>query len=250
MSEIGKQPNTRQLVRLLNIPAGFDYGVFSNLHGFENGRSLADHFKSMCGQNYGHIGPAFIRCLISDQRDFSGMLAEFIEKFCKDNLSTFSKLESRAATTFALIAMAGELPIQYNLLPWPEEAALFSVKVAFNQWREAQGSGQSEDICILENISNFIIKHDARFSLYMNGEENLIINNRAGWYKEKDKERIYLFLPQALDEAAGKFDRNRIIKALREARWLADQDKGRYTKKTQIPMGKKGLYYICVPDQE
>ncbi len=248
MNDIGKQPNSGQLVRLLNIPAGFDHGVFSNLHGFPDGRSLADHFKALCEQDYGHIGPAFIHFLIKEKRDLPGALSGLVEAFCKEGI--FSKLESRAAGTLLVGAMAGELAIEYGLLPWSKGDALSAMKVAFNKWREAQGSRQSEHTCIVENISSFIVKQDIRFSLYRDGKDISTVNNRAGWYEEKNGERVYMFLPEALEEAAGKFDRNRVVRAVREAGWLVDHDDGRYTKRTRTPMGSKGLYYIRVRDQD
>ena len=60
MAEIGRKPSAGQLVRLLTIPANFEHGVFSDLHGFSDGRALADHLKQVRTRHYGHLGPAFL----------------------------------------------------------------------------------------------------------------------------------------------------------------------------------------------
>lgn len=247
MGDIGKQANSGQLVRLLNIPAGFEYGIFRDLHGFADGRGLADHLKSLCSQDYGHLGPAFIRCLM-EKGNLPGILSGLIEAFPKNAIS--SRLESRAIGMLLVAAMAGELAIECGLLPWGKEEAFFAITVAYERWRKSQSSGQSEHTRILENISSFTVKNDIRFSSYQGEKDIQPVINRAGWHKGTDGERTYMFLPEALVEAAGKFDKARIVKALQEAGWIVDYDEGRCTKKTRTPMGQKNLYYIRVPDQE
>jgi putative DNA primase/helicase len=122
MNEAGKQANTGQLVRLLNIPATFKYGVFDNLHGFEDGRSLADSLKTACLKNYGYLGPEFVRCLVQDKRDFTSILDQLTKKI---SASVSTNLEKRAAAIFAIIGMAGELAIEYGLLHWDKNTALY-----------------------------------------------------------------------------------------------------------------------------
>lgn len=51
MHEGGKQTKAGQLVRLLNIPAARQFGVFDNLHHFVDGREMADYFKTECAKN-------------------------------------------------------------------------------------------------------------------------------------------------------------------------------------------------------
>jgi len=245
MHEIGKRPNAGQLVRLLSIPVAFEHGAFSNLHGFESGRNLADHLKAMRLKHYGHIGPAFIRRIMNDKCDYFGLLDTYLQPF---NEEVKTNLEQRAATVFAIIALAGELAIEYGILPWEKTSAWDAALIAFQRWQKFMGPGQTEDSQILQAVSDFIAKHgDSRFSPHRE-QEDRPIQNRAGWYKDTDQGRVYMFFPVALKEAGAGFERTRIVEALRKAKWLVDYDSGRSTKKTRTAAGLKNLYFVCVTE--
>ncbi len=246
MKEASKQINSGQAVRLLNIPAKFEYGVFNNLHEFSDGRSLADHLKSACLKYYGNIGPAFVHNLVNEKRNLNELLERLSQKFLSQ---ATSNMEKRAASVFAVIGLAGELGIEYNLLPWKEESALEAAYIAFIRWKEFQGRGQTEDQKILNSMRDFIDKHgDSRFSAH---DDNVkTVYERAGWYKTADKGKIYMFVSAALVEAGGGYDRNRIIEALLHHKWLADKDTDRFTKKTRINYETKNLYHIHIHDDE
>jgi len=244
INETGRQVNSGQIVRLLNIPANFEHGVFSNLHGFSDGRSLADHLKSARLKYYGHIGPEFISKLINETRALTTLVDKITQKFVEH---TTSNLEKRAASIFSVIALAGELGIEYGLLPWKEGSALDSTYIAFKRWREFQGVTQTEDQKILQAISAFIDKHgDSRFSSTDN-LENKTIHERAGWYKNTDDGRLYMFTAVGLQEAASGYERKRIIETLVQYKWLTDNDNKRYTKKTRIGSETKNLYHVQIP---
>ena len=63
-----------------------------------------------------------------------------------------TNLESRAAAVFAVVGMAGELAVEYGLLPWPEGSSIEAAKETFTRWRTAQGQPVSEDAQILANV--------------------------------------------------------------------------------------------------
>jgi putative DNA primase/helicase len=245
MKEAGKQVNSGQVVRLLNIPTTFEYGAFSNLHGFKDGRSLADHLKSSRLKYYGHVGKAFIQKLIHEKRDLSELLDEITKKFIEQ---TTHNLEKRAAAVFAVIALAGELGVEYDLLPWNKGSVLDAAYIAFMRWQKFQGVEQTEDQKILNAISDFIDKHgDSRFSAANESNEKTVYE-RAGWYKDTDdKGRIFMLTSSALQEAGGGYDRNRIIDTLTRYGWLVDKDADRSTKKTRVQASLKNLYHICPP---
>ena len=246
MNEIGKRPNAGQLVRLLSIPVTFEHGAFSDLHEFESGRALSDHLKSMRLKHYGHVGPAFIRKLMDDKRDFPALLDMYLQPF---NSVTKTNLEKRAAMVFAIITLAGELAIEYGIVPWEQTYVWDAALIAFQRWQTYQGPGQTEDTQILQAISDFIAKHgDSRFSAHHERIEDTIYN-RAGWYQDKNIGRVYMFLPVALVEAGGGFERSRIVEALKRAKWIVECDAGRATKKARTRGGMNNLYFICEPGQ-
>lgn len=246
MNEIGKRPNSGQLVRLLSIPVKFEHGAFSNLHGFESGRALSDYFKTMRLKHFGHVGPAFIKHLMSDKQDFGKLLDKLVNKF-SEGLS--NNLEQRAATLLAVIGLAGELGIEYKLLPWEKGSALEAALIAFNRYLAYAGPNQTEESQILQAVSDFIAKHgDSRFSAIPSHDEKSV-TNRAGWYKDAKQGRVYMFYPVALKEAGAGFERIRIVEALKSAKWLYETDLDRATKKTRTPAGLKNLYHVFVPEE-
>jgi putative DNA primase/helicase len=251
MLEGGKRIKAGQEVRLLDIPCKRTYGVFDTLHD-DNGRVMSDAMRTAAKTHYGHIGPAFIGKLIEDKNDLSADIAAYM------TLRQFShkeSIEGRAATHFALFALAGELGIEYGLLPWDRDEALNAAAIGYQLWREFRGQGQTEDIQILQAVEDFLAKYgDSRFSNYADGDTG--IRDRAGWWKwervhgHEEEARTYMFTPTGLREALQGFDFKRALDALDNAGWIVERDAGR-TSKTTRALGKKGrLYYVRISDSE
>lgn len=244
MNEVNKTPNSGQQVRLLCIPSTFVHGIFSDLHGFENGRCLADHLKIMRLQHHGHIGPSFIKKLMDDPRNLCNELHNITQVLSSD---IKCNLGSRAATVFSIFGLAGELGIDYGLLPWPQGSALEAARTCFKRWLAFHGEQQTEHYRILKSVSDFISKHgSSRFSPYAGN--SLPVQNRAGWRRDENERVIYLFTPGGLEEAGKPFPRPRIVKALKEAGWVAEHDHNRHTKKLRVDGTPKDLY--CIEEKE
>lgn len=247
MQEGGKQAKAGQLVRLLNIPANREKGAFDDLHELADGRAFADHLKTECGKHFGYAGIDFIKHVLTEKTkgaDFGGELAKFEEQFSHDDTQA-----ARAAGLFALFAMAGEIAIEAGILPWKVGAAFDACNTMFHQWLEMRGNGATEHKQILQNVSDYILKHgDTRFTDKASDQPPKL--ERAGWYTEREGERVYLFTPVAIREAGGNYDIKRILDALDSAGWIVDSDHGKRAKKTAITgVGKTSLYWIK-PDED
>lgn len=245
MQEGGKQAKAGQLVRLLNIPAARQFGVFDNLHHFADGREMVDFFKTECAKHYGHAGVKFIEYIIGlGNADFGATLATMEQQFSHSDTQA-----ARAASRFALYAMAGELAIEGGVLPWQRGAALEACKMMFDQWQAMRGTGATEHKQILQSVSDYILKHgDTRFTDKSENQPPKL--ERAGWYTDRGGERVYLFTSAALKEAGGNYDFNRVLDALDSAGWLAEKDHGKRSKKTSITGGGKHNLYWVVPMEE
>lgn len=247
IQQTGNRVNSGQLVRLLNIPAKFNYGIFNDLHGFESGRSLADHLKTACQNHYGMVGPAFVNALLSESENIPDLLESIVSKFSQN---ASSSLEQRAARIFSLIGLAGELAIKYKLLPWDKGSSLSAALVAFTHWQSFQGSKQTEDERILQAVRDFLEKYsDSRFSAIKPENENeRSILNRAGWYKDTNNGRIYMINSASISEVGGGYDRSRVVEAFVRSNWIHERDSKRHTKKVRTPSGLKNLYHISIPE--
>ena len=241
MQEAGKQAKAGQLVRLLNIPAARQFGVFDDLHTFKDGREMADHFKTECGKHYGHAGIKFVEHIIKQgNADFGATLAQIEAQFTHGDTQA-----ARAASRFALYAMAGELAIEAGILPWQQGAALEACKVMFAEWQIMRGTGATEHKQILQNVSDYILKHgDTKFTDKGNPDDKPRAD-RAGWYTDRPGGRTFLFTSAALREAGGNYDFARVLDAMDSAGWIVERDSGVRRKKTAITGGgKPGLYWI------
>lgn len=258
MQEAGQRVKAGQEARLLNIPAtDRSFGAFDNLHDLPDGRSFADAMKKSTNLFYGISGPAFIEKLLNDKDNLSELYAEF----CKlDGFYSSDGIESRAAGLFALIALAGEKATEYGLTGWQESEALEAAIELFNAWRDFRGKGQTETRQILQAIRHFIDRHgDSRFSgleesstrLYQgdNIDQRPIVRDRAGYWKDTDHGRIFLFNSSALQEAATGFDLNCILRALNESKSIVDKDTGKNSKKVKIGKRSTSFYWI-LPTEE
>ncbi|WP_227663153.1 DUF927 domain-containing protein [Marinobacter halophilus] len=247
MGEANQKAKAGQGARLLDIPAtNRRYGLFDHLHDHKTARALADYLKQATNQNYGHTGPAFVAALLKDSRDLKHQYAAIMQA---PEFAGRDGLESRAAGTFALIAMAGELATHYGLTDWENGAAITAALDTFNAWREHRGPGQNENSQILAGIREFIAKHgSARFAPKDEPEGSLGTRDRAGYWVDNAGGRVYLFFSHGLREAATGFDLKRILAALDCAGWIVDHDHGKKSKKTRIGNETPGLYWVR-PDE-
>jgi putative DNA primase/helicase len=241
MAEGGKRTKAGQEVRMLDIPATKrKYGLFDELHGLSDGRELADRLKQATNDHYGQAGPIFLEALIKDERD----LPERYAKTCQiPRLKGNDGVESRAASIFALTGLAGELATEYGITGWQEGEAIESAMLGFELWRESRGQGQTEDRQILQSISDFIARNgDSRFSPL--DSQNVPVRDRAGYWRDKDGDRVFIFNPPGLKEAAEGFDISRVLDALESADWIVDKDRGRRSKKTRVAGASKNMYWV------
>lgn len=251
MREANLTTKAGQQVRLLNIPATEQsYGLFDSLYDYADGSAFADALSKGYKQHYGHAGITFIQCLIDDSRDLQAMFANAL------NLPQFTATQgigNRAAKVFALIAMAGELAIEYGIVPWETGLALEAAATAYRKWHSLHGGGQTEEQQILKAIQTFINKHgDSHFQpLQQEHRIHQIVPDRAGFWKQNSLGRVYCFYPSALEEIVEGFDKVRIAITLEYAGWLIERDKDKRTKKLFLPDGtKKGLYVVQPKETE
>lgn len=212
MAEGGYRAKAGQSVRLLDIPASGAYGAWDTLHGLPSGAAFSDAIKRAAVTHHGHAGRAFLERLTHDTQDFCALL-ESVKR--APIFAATDGQHKRVAARFALVAMAGELATEYGLTGWPEGLALEAAIHGFKAWLTTRGQGNDERRQIVERVSDFIERHgDGRFS---DEQATSPIRDRAGWYRDTDQGRTYLFTSEALREALKGFDFRRALDALQEA---------------------------------
>lgn len=242
MGEAGKSVNAGQDVRMLEIPAVRSFGVLDELHGLEDGAAVSNRIRAAANEeHYGHLGPAFVERLIADGRDFRKAHKEYV---ADPGFIACHPLEVRAAEALALIALAGELATEYGLTGWTKGEALDAAVEAFKKWKEFRGEGQTETRRILQAVETFIDRHgDSRFSDAAKDVATQV-RDRAGWWRDDEGGRIYLFTGTGLKEAMKGFEFNQGLEALSKSGWIVAFDKGKHSKNTRVNGNQKRLYLI------
>ncbi|MDA8482645.1 DUF927 domain-containing protein [Pseudomonas resinovorans] len=237
-------------LRMVDVNAGTrTYRAFDELHGLADGGDFHRELTLAVGRHYGHLGPAFVECLLAgDDRaglvdDFDGIRARF---------STDNAQAGRVADRFAVIALAGEMAIAYGLLPWAPGSALRDCILLYREWLAQVGGGNAEDRQILRGLRTYIERHgDSRFSDLGDPSPDSRVLNRAGYWEKVGGHTLFMFFSHGLEEAAPGFSVARIVKALDAAGAIADRDveKGRtrHTKKRRTPGGGSKHLYVINP---
>ena len=208
MLEGGHRAKAGQAVRLLDVPVSRQHGAWDALHGHADGRALSDAIKGAADKHYGHAGREFLERLTRDKRDLGDML-EAIKALPEFVAADAEGQAKRAASRFALFALAGELATEYCLTGWQQGHAIDAAAQAFTLWHDQRGGGGNDERRkIIEQIAAFIDRHgDSRFQAVGAGDSGPVIRDRAGWYEDEGGERVYLFTAEGFAEAVRGFEK-------------------------------------------
>ena len=176
-----------QSVRMLDIPVEGKHGAFDDLHGFKGGAEFADALRESARQHYGHAGPRFVRALIEaravGELDLSARLIETQKHFQPAN-----EPQRRAARIFAILALAGELAIEWEILPWKKREATKACVTLFERWQKQTlvSAASSPEKKILAAVANFIDRFgDDRFSELFDCRSGSSVRDRAGYWQDE-----------------------------------------------------------------
>ena len=243
LAEAGLRSHAGQEVRLIEIDAdpGAGMGVFQHLHGRASGGALAEALNGAASRLYGTAGRAFLAALVAeragDEAALLLRLREMVNVFLDGRLPAGSAPAVRSvARRFGLVAAAGELAIQYGILPWPKGEAMRGVGACFKRWLQGRRgkSGSFEDAAMLAQVRAFIEAHgEARFTQIIpatdRDEERLSDRptvNRAGFRQFLPTQRWrFMVLPeQWRDEVCKGFDPNRVARLMAKLGFLERGD--------------------------
>lgn len=244
MAEGGKRAKAGQEARLLDVPAvDRPYGAFDQLHGLPDGASFSNTLKQATSEQYGLTGQAFVRQLM----EYKGDLPHEYSEICRlPAFQVSDGVESRAAGTFALLALGGELATGFGLTGWREGEAIEASVTGFNLWREHRGQGNTEDRQILEAIADFIDRHgDSRFSdLDQPASAGPLIRDRAGYWRNTAEGRTYYLTSGGLKEAGAGHELKAVIATLDAAGWITERSTGKNSIKVKVHGKATNLYAI------
>ena len=135
--------------RAVDIPIETSSGSgrsYETLHGYTDEVGLTEQIALLSGKSYGHAGPAFLGHLVQDRDTHLTTARRIIDGFLADVVTADDDAQvRRVARRFGVVAAAGALATAFGVVPWAEGAAIEAVKTCFGAWRDARGTGASED---------------------------------------------------------------------------------------------------------
>ena len=148
LAEKARQANQRlmagQAVRVLDVPvdAGAGLGAFEALHGHGDADTFARHLKRAAVVDYGHAARRFVQALARDRDRMTTTARQHVDAFVDDHVPQGADGQvARAVQRFGVIAAAGELATDEDILPWSAGEATRAAAAAFQAWCDARGGG-------------------------------------------------------------------------------------------------------------
>lgn len=194
LSKAGIPVKAGELVRFLQLPVIGQHGAFDYLH------------------DYGSAGIAFLEHLTRDPRDFAAYLDQCLRIF-EQRFGPLSAQEARAARSFALIGMTGELATEYGVTGWPERIAMEAALICFKHWRQQRGTGELEPQQLAQALRQYVeLYGDSRFT--KTDDPNPLHGERSGYWRPTERGRQWLFSTAGFKKAIGHADLALAVKLL------------------------------------
>ncbi|WP_454020420.1 DUF927 domain-containing protein [Azospirillum sp. Marseille-Q6669] len=222
-SMLSRGPNRVQAgqeVRLIDLPAdaGADMGLFERVPAGDTPNSFARRLGQASTEHYGMAGPAFVERLIADGRagydNANQQIGAFVKEYCADDVDGQVR---RVAYRFGLAAVAGELAIQYDILPWQGGAAYQAAGQCFRDWlAERESTTAHEATAGIERIRDFLLRYGpTRFTSLDDPDERAAANRVGFRTRTKDGGTDYFIFPAAFrDDICAPLHARDVIKEL------------------------------------
>jgi len=159
LREASRQSRAGHEVRFIDVSAdaGVGMGIVQELNGFDSSRQLVDHLGESSRRFFGTPIRAFLQQLLSSieardeaAREVGGEVRRLQREW---QVPGSDQQVGRVAGQLAGIAAAGELAIQYGILPFEPGAAIAAAHWGFEAWlRERGGTESMEKLRAFENL--------------------------------------------------------------------------------------------------
>lgn len=251
MLDGGEKIKAGQAVRIIDLPVTDQtHGCWDALHGFTSGAALSDALRRESEAHYGHAGRAFLERLTRDDHDQVRELLTVIKARPEFSSDGGEGQFQRVAARFAILALAGELATAYGVTGWPKGEAIQAAAVGLRLWLGMR-DGKIEDAegpQVIGQVVEFIDRHgDSRFS-DADADSAPPVRDRAGFWRDRDLERVFLFFGSGLKEALKGHDFVRALDHLDRAGMLKTRNKNERIK--AIGGSTKKCYAIIQLDPE
>jgi putative DNA primase/helicase len=144
LQELGGKATGGIEVRLANCP----WRGLTNYHEHgTDGAAFADAIKQAAAKYYGTAGREFVRNIVADPEPIFDKARRLV-KTLTDKLAPVGSdgAEVRVARRFAIFAAAGELAIEFGIVPWRKGSAIGAAMVNYRRWIGDRGGRGSTEV--------------------------------------------------------------------------------------------------------
>jgi putative DNA primase/helicase len=138
----GARAHAGQLVRAVDIPVSGAHGVFDDFASDDvDPGAFAEECKNATSTYYGTAGPEFVRRLIA-QNISARNVREHVDSFVRSAIRDVKDRDGQAARVaqrFGLVCAAGELGVQFGILPWEQSDPLNDATELLKLWLDERG---------------------------------------------------------------------------------------------------------------
>ncbi|MGP8475051.1 DUF927 domain-containing protein [Burkholderia sp. PR2] len=244
MMAAGKRARAGQEIRLVDVQAAREHGIFDELHGYAGGAELSTAIVDGAARNYGVAGRQFIEWASRNLDTISERLKREIDAFVLAHVPSGADGQVvRVCRRFALVGVAGELAGEAGITGWAPGESLGAAAECFRIWvADRGGVGSGETAAILRQVRAFFEAHgESRFS-DLDAVDTRPTINRAGYRKrvptregEAASWTQYLVLPSAFEQdLCDGYSPKSVKAALLAAGWIEPGEGGR-AKRQRIP---------------
>lgn len=236
-----------QAARMIDLPAcdpKTGEGIVLELHGAESSAAFVDSLKRACREHFGWAGPAFIRKILAEGKDaLRDQLRTRLEQLVSTLTPSGAAAEVvRVVKRVALVALAGELAIEWGLVPWDQAVPLQVAQTMIERFIRSRGGAGGQAEQAVHKLRDFMLTHGrSRFAdLSHDGQPT---PNLAG-YRDK-QEKFFYFTAKGLKEACAGLDSRDVARHLKEKGLLDTPDDGRLTQRICVTgSGRVRVYAV------
>lgn len=264
MASIGQKLHAGQTVRFIELPgnAEMGLGMWNTTHHLPDGKAFTDHLKQAGKQYHGSAARAFIGKLIENREEGQRITEDVERAFFADHVPAEAGGQvKRVASSFALVAAAGELAAHWGICPWSKGDATDAASLMLEAWRaERPATENLEEAQILKHVRNVIESNwMGRFVDWGRATEEhadlsrmAAVHNSLGFRKKEDRWtaekpffRFYVTTGQFAEEFASKagFKPRQVAKVLKQHGILKTDGKASTLRET-LPNGDARSYCI------
>ncbi len=138
-----------QEARFVDISASVEsgFGIFENLHGFENGAAFSAYLNEASLTYYGAAIREFLQYTANNFQSVKDLIKQIQDKFCAAYVDPKASGEVfRVAERFALAACGGWLASHINITGWSEAEPLEVAETLFKEWLARRGGSGAFDV--------------------------------------------------------------------------------------------------------